>query len=132
MLSSIKKYFLGSTLVLVSPNLIAENLGIYCWRQEPLSHVLCFAVEVIQGRYYSLIGEDLLPQEARYPVRGSALFDEFHGLFRLEFTQNLGGAFVFENSVTLDQHTLNGTWNDDSGSSGNFLYLGPGPLETAQ
>lgn len=128
----VNKCLLSSFLSMIPLGVIADSLGIHCWQQNPVAHILCFEVDVIQGRYYSLIGEDMLPKEARYPVRGSALFDEFHDVFRLEFTQNLGGAFVFENSVTLDKQTLNGTWNDDSGSSGNFLYLGPGPLEISQ
>jgi len=126
------KFISGSTLLLLLPTLVTANtLGIHCWRQEPFSHVLCFEVEEIKARYYSLIGEDIVPAEARYPVRGSALFDETHEVFRLEFTQNLGGTFVFENSVTLDKNTLNGTWSDDSGSSGDFSYLGAGPVEVS-
>ncbi|MDY6991266.1 MAG: hypothetical protein SVR94_01500 [Pseudomonadota bacterium] len=118
---------LGCTGLICSFSLHAERLGIHCWRQQPFNHIFCFEVDNLNNQYFSLIGEDIIIGEGRYPVSGSAVFDATNGVYRLEFTQNLGNTFVFENTATIDSN-LNGQWNDDGGNSGDFLYLGPGPL----
>lgn len=109
---------------------LAESLGTHCWRQDPTLHILCFEVDM-QGKYIALLGEDIIPGEARYPVRGTALFDESNDVYRIEFTQNLGGINVFENAATLDKNTLSGPWTDDGGENGTFQYLG-GPDQISQ
>lgn len=121
------KYFLGLGSICLVIGVQAESLGIHCWRQQPFSHIFCFEVDNLNNQYFSLIGEDIVLGEGRYPVSGSAVFDADNNVYRLEFTQNLGNTFVFENAATLD-NDLNGQWTDDGGNSGAFLYLGPGPL----
>jgi hypothetical protein len=108
---------------------MADTLGTHCWQQTPFAHVLCFEVNNVNGRYFSLLGENIV-EEVSYPVNGSALLDAKNNKFRLSFTQNLGGTFVFENAVTLDPNTLSGQWTDDGGNSGDFQYLGIGPLDS--
>ncbi|OQW93283.1 MAG: hypothetical protein BWK79_11945 [Beggiatoa sp. IS2] len=115
-------------LIHLSPSVWAESLGIHCWQQQPFAHIICFEVNNVNGRYFSAIGEDIAPAGSTYPLRGSALFDASKDAFRLEFTQNLGDTSVFENAVILDKDTLSGTWTDDGGNSGEFKYLGVGPL----
>lgn len=120
-------------LVFISlPNVTsAKSLGIHCWLQSPVNQILCFEVNDINGKYYSLIGEDI-GEKDHYPVSGSALFDENNQIYRLEFTQNQGNINVFENAITLNTTTLSGNWTDDSGNEGEFQYLGTGPLDPDQ
>jgi hypothetical protein len=120
---------LGSTL---PASVMAASIGTHCWEQQPFSHVFCFDANDLNGRYYSLVGEDIIPGEATYPVRGSALFDSQKGVLRVEFTQNLGQSYVFENTCILDASSLSGTWSDNGGNAGNFHYLGTGPLTLEQ
>jgi hypothetical protein len=99
-----------------------------------VNRVLCFDVNNINGKYYSLTGEDI-GETARYPVAGSALKldeDETNQIYRLEFTQNQGGINVYENTITLNTTNLSGNWTDDSGNEGEFQYLGTGPLDPDQ
>jgi hypothetical protein len=119
-----------STLFFINlaPTVQAESLGIHCWQQQPFVHIICFEIDNVNGRYFSAIGEDIAPEGGTYPLRGSALFDASKDAFRLEFTQNLGESSVFENAVVLHKETLSGTWSDDGGNSGEFKYLGVGPL----
>jgi len=105
---------------------IAESLGTHCWQQAPFTHIVCFEVNG-SGQYFSLIGENIV-DGISYPIDGSALLDKSTNQFRMSFTQNLGGALVFENTVTLEPTTLSGTWSDDGGNDGEFQYLGVGPL----
>ena len=123
-------HFLFSNLIvfIIMPfPVLADSLGTHCWQQEPFSHIICFEVNG-KGQYFSLVGENIV-DETNYPIDGSALLDKSTGQFRMSFTQNLGGALVFENTVVLDPTTLNGTWSDDGGNEGEFQYLGIGPLD---
>jgi len=122
-----ERLFVLNTILLMPSLAVADSLGTHCWQQTPFAHILCFEVNDVNGRYFSLIGENMT-ENASYPVDGSALFDNNNGVFRLSFTQNLGDTFVFENAVTIDT-TLSGTWTDDGGNSGEFQYLGIGPLD---
>ncbi|HIE01093.1 MAG TPA: hypothetical protein EYP59_12540 [Thiotrichaceae bacterium] len=106
---------------------LAGSLGTHCWQQAPFAHVLCFEINDVNGRYFSLIGETIV-ENAEYPLHGSALLDNKNNVFRLSFTQNMGETFVFENAVSLDPTTLKGTWTDDGGNAGEFQYLGLAPL----
>jgi hypothetical protein len=119
-----------SILMTIPPLATAQSLGTHCWQQAPFAHILCFDVNDVNGRYFTVVGENIV-EGASYPVDGSALFDNNNNnnVFRLSFTQNLGGTFVFENAVTIDPTTLSGTWTDDGGNSGEFQYLGMGPLD---
>ncbi len=128
------RYFLVYfILLIILPNYaVAKSLGIHCWLQKPVAQVLCFEVNDVNGKYYSLVGEDIGATN-RYPVGGSALFDEDNQLYRLEFTQNHGTMNdIFENAITLYPNTLNGEWTDDAGNKGEFQYLGTGPLDPDQ
>ena len=123
----LKRLLVLNTILLMPSLAVADSLGTHCWQQTPFTHILCFEANDVNGRYFSLIGENIT-ENASYPVNGSALFDNNKGVFRLSFTQNLGDTFVFENAVTIDT-TLNGTWTDDGGNAGEFQYLGIGPLD---
>jgi len=118
-------------MVFISQPLVAGSLGSHCWQQVPFAQVICFEVNDVNGRYFSLIGETIV-SDAKYPIDGSALFDDNKQLFRLSFTQNLGDIYVFENAVSIDPTSLSGTWTDDGGNSGEFQYLGLAPLEPEQ
>lgn len=123
------KSFAGFTLLSIATiSTYAEDLGTHCWQQQPYDHIFCFAVNKVNEKYFSLIGENIIPNEAVYPIDGSAIFDHINQVFRMEFTQNLGESLVFENTTQIDQKTLNGTWRDDGGNQGTFHYLGSGPL----
>lgn len=128
---SVKKSLIVLFFIQSTP-IFAESLGIHCWQQQPYNHAFCFDVNNTNGRYFSLIGENIIPTEGTYPLQGSALLDDTINQFRLEFTQNLGGTLVYENTATVDVESLNGSWQDDAGNEGDFQYLGVGPLDTEQ
>ncbi len=125
-----KRLFVFNLILFMTmpPLVMASSIGTHCWEQAPFAQILCFDVNDVNGRYFSLIGENIV-KEATYPVDGTALFDNNNNVFRISFTQNLGQNFVFENAVTIDPATLSGTWNDDGGNSGDFQYLGVAPLD---
>ncbi len=120
------KLFFGLIISTSVTAQVDDSLGNHCWQQAPFSQIICFEVNA-NGQYFSLIGENIVDGK-HYPLNGSALLDKQANQFRMSFTQNLGGEQVFENTVTLDPATLSGTWNDDGGNSGEFQYLGVGPL----
>ena len=123
---------IGLLLLIGLPNFTsAMSLGVHCWLQTPENHILCFEINDINGKYYSLIGEDI-GEQAHYPVSGSALLDETNQIYRLEFTQNQGSIYVYENTITLNTTNLSGNWTDDKGNEGEFQYLGTGPLDPDQ
>ena len=123
---------LSLTQISLSASLSAESLGTHCWQQQPYNQAFCFDVNNTNGKYFSLIGENIVPEEGTYPVQGAALLDEKISQFRLEFTQNLGGTLVYENTATINIENLSGDWRDDAGNEGNFQYLGTGPLDENQ
>lgn len=125
------QFFTFLTLWFVTTSYVyAEDLGTHCWQQQPYNQLFCFAVNKVNEKYFSLIGENIIPNEAVYPIDGAGLFDEINGVFRIEFTQNLAESLVFENTAQINQETLSGTWRDDGGNQGNFQYLGTGPLSS--
>jgi hypothetical protein len=121
--------FLMRSLLLFSlaQSAMAASLGSHCWQQLPFNHVLCFEINDINGRYFSLFGETIV-DNAQYPLHGSGLFDNNNNVFRFSLTQNMGDTYVFENAVSLDPNTLKGSWTDDGGNGGEFQYLGQAPL----
>jgi hypothetical protein len=94
--------FLNGIMLIMPITVMADNLGTHCWQQVPFAQVFCFEVNNVNGRYFSLLGENII-EGATYPVDGSALLDQNNNVFRLSFTQNLGNTLVFENAVSIDQ-----------------------------
>jgi hypothetical protein len=123
---------MGFTQFGLATALSAESLGTHCWQQQPYDQAFCFEVNNTNGKYFSLIGENIIPEEGTYPLQGTALYDVKIVKFRLEFTQNLGGTLIYHNTAIVDPENLNGDWHDDAGNSGNFQYLGTDPLSAAQ
>lgn len=123
---------LGLAQIGLTTTLSAESLGTHCWQQQPFNHAFCFEVNNTNGKYFSLIGENIIPEEGTYPLQGSALYDGKIDKFRLEFTQNLGDTLVYHNTATVDTENLNGNWQDDAGNQGDFHYLGNEPLNADQ
>jgi hypothetical protein len=125
-----ERLFVFNLLLFITmpPLVMASSIGTHCWEQAPFAQIICFDVNNVNKRYFSLIGENIA-NEATYPVDGSALLDMNNNVFRISFTQNLGQNFVFENAVTINPATLSGTWSDDGGNSGDFKYLGVAPLD---
>lgn len=107
--------------VLPMTTMAKELTGSHCWQQTPFEDVLCFDIVKVKDDYYTLLGENVIPEEATYPVGGSALKNEQN--FQLQFVQNFGEGRVFKNAITLDEKTLEGTWSDNSGHQGDFKYL---------
>ncbi len=131
-MKTIKSFLFFAFLMITAFPTYAEDLGTHCWQQQPYNHVFCFAVNKVNEKYFALIGENIIPNEAIYPVDGAGLFDDINNIFRIEFTQNLGESLVFENTAKISKETLNGTWRDDGGNQGDFQYLGVGPLSAEQ
>jgi len=127
---TLKSSLLSALLMILSFSVYAEDLGTHCWQQQPYNHLFCFAVNKVNEKYFALIGENIIPNEATYPIDGAGLFDDINNIFRIEFTQNLGESLVFENTAQINKETLSGTWRDDGGNQGDFQYLGVGPLSS--
>ena len=111
-------------LVFISSPVIAEELGTHCWQQQPVNNTFCFSVNRINEQYFSLMGEMTMPTTTSHPVHGFAVTDRLNQLIWLTVTQDLGKSLIFNTPVQINALTLSGIWQDDKGSSGDFVYLG--------
>ena len=103
-----------------------SSIGVYCWQQAPYVDIICVDLED-KGFVFEATGTDHVPDCYKYPVDGSAVFDEYKGEYVLGFVQYYGD-WAPTNTAYIDPATLDGVWFDDLGNSGDFLFLGPGPM----
>lgn len=106
----------------------ATDIGVYCWRLDPYNDIACFSLE---GRsvFYDLVGWQHVTGSYKIPLYGSALFDENINQFRFSFTFNTPETF-WQYAADIDPITLNGVWQDDTGDTGDFTYIGSGPRKS--
>ncbi len=109
---------------LISSPSLAEELGTYCWQQQPINNTFCFSINQINGQYFSLVGEMTTPSATSTPVQGLAVLDEANHLLRVTLTQDLGAVRVFDTPLSVNSLTLNGIWQGNNGTQGDFVYLG--------
>ena len=103
-----------------------SSIGVYCWQQAPYVDIICVDLED-KGFVFEATGTDHVPDCYKYPVDGSAVFDEYEGEYILGFVQYYDG-WAPINTAYINPTTLDGNWSDDLGNSGDFLFLGFGPM----
>ncbi|SDY12917.1 hypothetical protein [Nitrosomonas sp. Nm58] len=122
-----KLIVLGSFIGLLLPfTLHAQSMGVFCWRINPFSDVLCFDI-ASKGFVFELTGTQKT-SAYEVPSHGAANFDRLSNRFHVGFTSHLSGGFLGQFFVSMNTESLNGTWTDITGLSGNFTFLGEGPL----
>jgi hypothetical protein len=97
----------------------AQSLGSFRWRLDPFAETVTFQVEQ-QGAVFVLSGFSERPGVARSAAYGTAFI-------RPDGTAGMGFTTVFDGiasntDVLLDITTLSGTWRDDSGNAGAFVF----------
>jgi hypothetical protein len=118
-------------MVLLATQAQAASLGVYCWQLSTTQAVFCFNIDnaTQQARTFALSGTQSLVGTYRYPTTGGIVFDEFAGVYRMNwFTYfNRGGNFDEEIfGADLSPQTLHGTFFSSSGNGGTILFLGVG------
>ncbi|MCO6428659.1 hypothetical protein [Nitrosomonas communis] len=122
-----KLIMLGSFIALLSPlTSHAQSAGVFCWRLNPFSDILCFDVDS-KGFVFELTGTQKTAAY-EFPSHGAANLDRPSNRFHLGFTSHLSNGLLGEFFVSMNTESLNGTWTDIRGLSGNFTFLGIGPL----
>lgn len=122
-----KLIVLASFVGLMSPLAIhAQSLGVLCWRLNPFVDVLCFDVED-KGFVFELSGTQKIAT-FETPSHGTANFNSSTNQFHLGFTTNFPDGFSAQFFVSIRTDSLNGTWTDNFGNSGDFFFQGEGPL----
>jgi len=125
---------------LLSPLTIhAQSLGVFCWKLNPFSDILCFDVES-KGFVFELTGTQEFPtndvpsHSAEVPSHGAANLERSSNNFHLGFTSYFSDGRVLQFFVSLDTTSLNGTWTSSLANSivisGDFAFQGTGPLNT--
>lgn len=112
-------------LVMASSAASAQSLGVFRWQMLPYCNVVSLTV-IQQGPAYALTGSDNLCGAVQAaPVTGTAALNP-NGSISLGFmvVTPTGPAAHISAIVTLP--TVSGAWRDADGTSGPFLFNGPG------
>lgn len=118
--------FAFTTMILTLPVVSnAGSIGVHCWNMQPYADIICFDVNDL-GFAYALNGTEHAPNSYRIPITGSANYDEYIDKIRVQFFATAPSWFVLD-EATIDPATLDGTWSNSSGSSGDLIYVGSGP-----
>lgn len=99
----------------------ADSIGVYCWQLSPYIDVVCLDLDS-KGFAFGAIGWDHVSGEYKYPAHGAVCADDYRNLYSFEWT-----TLTFNFAADIDTSTLSGTWDDFTGDSGEFLFLGAGP-----
>ncbi len=108
-------------LVLCSAPVAAQPLGSFRWQIVPYCNVLTLSLAQ-QGGVYTLDGTD---DRCGAPPPAAALgiaFVNQIGTISLGVTMVQPGGTPVHLEAAIDVQTLNGTWRDSSGASGNFVF----------
>jgi hypothetical protein len=97
----------------------AQSLGGLRWRLDPFAETVTFQVEQ-QGAVFVLSGFSERPGGARSAAYGTA-FIRPDGAAGMGFTTVFDG-IASSTDVILDITTLSGSWRDDSGNAGTFVF----------
>ena len=109
-----------------------DVIGIYCWQLSPYEDVVCFELETRGGPGFSinLSGYDVVTDTYRIPVHGCATWDYQASAYILTWTWGTNQIdpkfLVF--AADFDPMHESGGWSDSSGDSGEFIFLGAGPM----
>jgi hypothetical protein len=113
----------------------AASLGVFCWQLSRTVEVVCFNIDnaTQQARTFALSGTQSIVGNYRYPTTGGIVFDEFAGIYRMNWFTYLNKEGEFDERIygaDLNPQTLHGTYYSSSGSGGTMLFLGIGPRAT--
>ena len=101
------------------------SVGVHCWGLLPFTDVICFDVDS-KGFVFALHGTDKVQSGSEgynLPISGAAADNPFNGTIGLQWNF-VGLTFL----AAIDPITLDGEWAEESGQSGDFIYLGLGPM----
>ncbi|SFI27332.1 hypothetical protein [Nitrosomonas sp. Nm34] len=115
--------FLGLLLPII---LHAQSLGVFCWRLNPFVDILCFDIED-KGFVFELTGTQGIAT-FQTSSHGAANLNRSTNRYHLGFTSHFPNGFHGQFFVSLNTESLNGTWTDNFGNSGDFFFQGAGPL----
>lgn len=116
--------FIGLLLPITSH---AQSLGVFCWRLNPFVDVLCFDVQDKQF-VFELTGTQKIAT-FETPSHGAANLNRSTNKFHLGFTTHFPNGIHAQFFASLNTSSLNGTWTDNFGNSGDFFFQGTGPLD---
>jgi hypothetical protein len=110
--------------VLLATQVQAASIGVFCWQLFPTVDVLCFDIDNApqQARAFALSGTDFVVGDYRTPVTGGVAFDEYAGLYRMNWTTYFTTPAIFH--ADLNPQTLQGPFFSSFGGQGTMLFLG--------
>ncbi|MDV6343363.1 hypothetical protein R2Q26_02135 [Nitrosomonas sp. Is37] len=117
-------HFVGLLLPITS---YGQSLGVFCWRLNPFVDVLCFDIQD-KGFVFELTGTQKIAT-FETPSHGAANLNRSTNKFHLGFTTHFPNRFHTQFFVSLNTVSLNGTWTDNLGNSGDFTFQGIGPID---
>lgn len=101
----------------------AQTVGTFTWQTQPYCNVITVTV-IQQGAAFQLTGLDNQCGGAASPVTGTAIFSG--GTVQMGITVALANGRTANLSTSISLGTLSGTWNDDAGLTGAFVFNGSG------
>jgi hypothetical protein len=109
----------------------AASLGVFCWQLSTTVAVVYFNIDnaTQQARTFALSGTQSLSGNYRYPATGGVVFDEFAGVYRMNWFTYLNKNGDFDERIygpDLNPQTLHGTFFSSSEGGGTMLFLGMG------
>jgi len=110
--------------VLLARQAQAASIGVFCWRLFPTVDVVCFNIDdaPLQASTFALSGTDVVVGSYRYPATGGLAFDEYAGLFRMNWSTYFSAPAFYR--ADLNPQTLQGPFVSSFGSQGTMLFLG--------
>jgi hypothetical protein len=109
-------------LIWAAADAVAQPLGSFSWQQLPYCNVL--TVNVTQsGAVYTLDGYDSQCGAGERAAAVGMAFINPNGTVGLGFTiVNAPGGMPVHIDATISLATLSGTWRDNGGSTGSFVF----------
>jgi len=109
----------------------AASIGVFCWQLSPTVAVVCFNIDDSsqQARTFTLTGTHSLAGTYRYPATGGVVFDEYAGVYRMNWSTYFNRNGNFDEEIfgaDLNPQTLHGTFFISQGTAGPLLFLGTG------
>ena len=110
--------------VLLAAQVQAASIGVFCWRLAPTVDVVCFNIDnaPLRAGTFALAGTDLAVGSYRFPATGGIAFDEYAGLYRMNWTTYFSAPAIFR--ADLNPQTLQGQFSSSFGSQRTMLFIG--------
>jgi hypothetical protein len=111
----------------------APSIGVYCWQLAPYGDVVCFDLEKRSGFavLYDASGWEHSAGNYKIPCSGAVVLDDYvgaYGAYVFEFECAYYPDILWQYGAYILTTTKSGEWFDNTGDSGDFVWLGPGPL----